>query len=360
MSEFAEVRDYYATRNRLILLEARLHDALCKVTENEYWHSSGECFIHPVIVHPEWQNIKDRIYPLIMIWQLAYMIYPLVDKWKSFNPFSRNSYFMERLRVIYEVIDAVECGYFKNHQLPPEIININQLEAASLEDKAKIKIHIDDLANLIKQGGINWWYSKWVRLWVAHIKRATKPKLAFSPAPEIVLVKGLFDEASFFQESPTEPFEMQEVEAPEWAGIKRKYVNSFTLWQEKYRYRNIHPVFEDQVEWIERNLNTERLIEIQPIYMAGDPRPPTYKLGEKPQPSTDDKNTNAPQTIQPQKPATRLQLQVLALQRIRATLPAKSTKSEIFEKCKEQEKTLFCVISRSRFDQIWIEAKKGY
>lgn len=71
-------------------------------------------------------------------------------------------------------------------------------------------------------------------------------------------------------------------------------------------------------------------------------------------------SSDNPPTTQPQKPATRLQLQVLALQRIRATLPTKSTKGEIFEKCKEQEKTLFGVISRARFNQIWIEAQKGY
>lgn len=286
MSESDEVRAYYARRNRLMLFEAKLHLALCKVTENEYWRSSGECFIHPAIVHPEWEKIKDRIYPVVMIWQLAYMVYPFVDEWESFNPFLRQSYFMERLRVIYDVIDAVECGYFKNYQLPPEIESMNQLEVSSIENKAKIKIHVDDLASAIKQGGLNWWCSKWVSLWLAHTKRTTKPKLAFSPAPEPVLIKGLFDESPFFQESKERPFEMQEVEAPEWAGIKRTYVDSFILWQEKYRYKNIHPVFENQLEWLERNLNTERVIEIQPMYMAGDPKPPTYKLGEKPQPST--------------------------------------------------------------------------
>lgn len=88
-------------------------------------------------------------------------------------------------------------------------------------------------------------------------------------------------------------------------------------------------------------------------------------LFEKRSRSNSERTTHIPTTtdqeaINPQQPATRLQLQVQALHRIRATMPAKSTKGEIFEKCKEQEKTLFGVISRPRFNQIWIEAKKGY
>lgn len=298
MAEPKEVRDYYANRNRLILLHAKLHDALCKVTEDEYWSSSGACHIHHDIVHPEWEKIKDRIYPTLMIWQIAYMVNPFRDVWLTHNPFDRNSHFMERLQVMYEIIDCVECGYIKNYQLPPEIQNPSQLEIASLENKVKIKIHFDELADAIKKGGLNWWNSKWVRLWVAHSTRAKKPKLPFLPAPEAVHIQGVFNEQKFFYKEVDEgSFDLQEVQAPEWAGITQNYVDSFIIWQEKYRSRNIHPVFENMADLLEKNLNTESVIEIQPLYMAGDPRPPTYKLGEKPQPGSD--TTTDPQAIQP-------------------------------------------------------------
>ncbi|MDQ5769565.1 hypothetical protein [Thiothrix subterranea] len=293
MSESDEVREYYAQRNKLILLEAKLHDAFCKITENAYWDSSGSCDINPAIVHPEWLKIKDRIYPSLMIWQIAYMVCPFRDVWYSNNPIV-GGYFSERWRVMYEMIDCIECGYIKNYQLPPEISNPSQLETASLDYKVRIKVHFDDLANAIRSGGFAYWNSKWIRLWVAHSTRSEKPKLPFSPPPELIHVQGIFNEKGFFREIEGKPFELEEVTAPEWAGIKQTYADSFLIWQEKYRHRNIHPVFEDNLEWLERNLNTERVIEIQPMYMAGDPRPPTYKLGEKPQPSTIPTTTEPP------------------------------------------------------------------
>lgn len=356
MAESDEVREYYTQRNKVILLEARLHDAFCKITEDFYWDSSGACDINPAIVHSEWLKIKDRIYPSLMIWQIAYMVCPFRDAWLNHNPFSCNSYFMKRLKIMYEIIDYIECGYIKSYQLPPEIINSSQLETASLDYKVRVKVHFDDLAAAIKSGGFGFWNSRWIRLWVAHSTRARKPKLPFSPPPEPVHIQGVFNETAFFREIDGKPFKLHEVHAPECTGIKQIYVDSFLLWQEKYRSRNIHPVFEDQIEWIEKNLDTKTVIEVQPIYIAGDPRPPTYKLGEKPRSST---LNNLP-FIPLQNPATRMQLQVLALNRIRATMPANSTKGEIFEECKVQENTLFGVIGRSRFDQIWIEAKKGY
>ncbi len=103
MSESKEVAEYYANKNRLILLHSRLHDALCKSTTDEYWSSSGACDIHPDIVHPEWKNIKERIYPNIMIWQIAYMLYPFRDAWETHNPFSHHSFFIERLQVMYQM-----------------------------------------------------------------------------------------------------------------------------------------------------------------------------------------------------------------------------------------------------------------
>lgn len=285
MAESDEVREYYTQRNKLILLEARLHDAFCKITEDFYWDSSGDCDINPAIVHSEWLKIKDRIYPSLMIWQIAYMVCPFCDVWYSNNPIV-GGYFSERLNVMYEIVDCIECGYIKNYQLPPEISNVNQLETASLDYKVRIKVHFDDLATAIKSGGFGFWNSRWIRLWVAHSTRARKPKLPFSPPPEPVHIQGVFNETAFFREIDGKPFKLHEVHAPDSTGIKQIYVDSFLLWQEKYRSRNIHPVFEDQIEWIEKNLDTKTVIEVQPIYMAGDPRPPTYKLGEKPQPNT--------------------------------------------------------------------------
>lgn len=285
MAESDEVREYYAQRNKLILLEARLHDAFCKITEDSYWDSSGTYDIHPAIAHPEWINIKDRIYPSLMIWQIAYMVCPFRDVWHSNNPIV-GGYFSERWSVMYEIIDCIECGYINNYQLPPEISNPSQLEAASLDYKVRIKVHFDDLANAIRSGGFAYWHSKWIRVWVAHSTRSKKPKLPFSPPLEPIHVQGIFNEQGFFREVEGKPFELEEVTAPDWTGIKQTYADSFTIWQEKYRHRNIHPVFENQLEWLKCNLNTASVIEIQPIYMAGDPKPPTYKLGEKPQPNT--------------------------------------------------------------------------
>lgn len=286
MAESDEVREYYAQRNKLILLEARLHDAFCKITEDSYWDSSGTYDINPAIAHPEWLNIKDRIYPSLMIWQIAYMVCPFRDVWHSNNPIV-GGYFSERWNVMYEIIDCIECGYINNYQLPPEISNPSQLEAASLDYKVRIKVHFDDLANAIRSGGFAYWNSKWIRLWVAHSTRSKKPKLPFSPPSEPIHVQGIFNEQGFFREVEGKPFELEEVTAPDWTGIKQTYADSFTIWQEKYRHRNIYPVFENQLEWLEHNLNTERVIEIQPMYMAGDPKPTTYKLGKNPQVNSD-------------------------------------------------------------------------
>jgi hypothetical protein len=136
---------------------------------------------------------------------------------------------------------------------------------------------------------------------VAHSKRARKPKLPFSSPPELVHIKGIFNDTAFFREVEGRPFELKEVEAPEYTGIKQVYVDSFLLWQEKHRFRCVYPVFEDQVEWLEHNLNTKTVIEIQPMFMAGDEKPPTYTLGEN-SPSSSIGNTNDLQAIQPQTP----------------------------------------------------------
>jgi hypothetical protein len=200
-----------------------------------------------------------------------------------------------------------------------------------MSTEPSIKIHFDDLAVSIKNGGLGFWNSKWVRLWVAHSSRGKKPKVPFSPPPELIHVQGLFNEEAFYREIEGKPFELQEITAPEWTGIKQVYADSFVLWQEKYRSRNIHPVFENDVEWLERNLNTERSIEIQPMYMAGEERPPTYKFGEKPRSSSD--NNNAPPTIHPQEP----DIEVLHPGN---TKPKRQTRERLKVLCKCHDKNL--------------------
>ena len=197
---------------------------------------------------------------------------------------------------------------------------------------------------------------RWVKLWVAHSKRARKPKLPFSSPPELVHIKGIFNDTAFFREVEGRPFELKEVEAPEYTGIKQVYVDSFLLWQEKHRFRCVYPVFEDQVEWLEHNLNTKTVIEIQPMFMAGDEKPPTYTLGEN-SPSSSIGNTNDLQAIQPQKPATRLDLQVQALLSIRATLPANATRKQVHAECQRKIPDLFS-IGFEGFKKIWNASNK--
>ena len=280
MEEPQLVKDYYANRNKLILLEAKMYDALCKVTEDAYWESSGAIAIHQAIVHPEWEKLKNRVKPSMMIWQIAYMVYPFKDKWHSYNPFI-NGYFSERLWLIYSLIECVESGYITDYQLPLGISEKSKVKHSSLVDKAQIEIHIKDLSESIKSCGLSWVFSKWVRLWNAHIKRSSRPSLPASPPPEPVHIVGLYGESAFFREIDDKPFELHEVEAPEWTGIKKSYVDSFELWQNKHRFRTDHPVFESEIHYIRKNLLVDYELEVQPMFEWGNPPPPTYKFSQE-------------------------------------------------------------------------------
>jgi hypothetical protein len=90
--------------------------------------------------------------------------------------------------------------------------------------------------------------------------------------------------------------------------------------------------------------------------MAGDEKPPTYTLGEN-SPSSSIGNTNDLQAIQPQKPATRLDLQVQALLSIRATLPANATRKQVHAECQRKIPNLFS-IGFDGFKRIWNASNK--
>lgn len=280
MKEPQLVRDYYANRNKLILLEAKLHDALCKVSEDAYWSSSGGISIHQALVHPEWEKLKDRVKPSMMIWQIAYMVYPFKDIWHSYNPFGK-SYFTERLWLTYSLIECIENGYIRDYQIPFGIPDKSKVKHSSLLDKSQIEIHIKDLSESIKKGGLSWIFSKWVKLWNTHIKRSSRPSLPVSPPPEPVHVVGMYGESAYFKEIDGQPFELHEVEAPEYTGIKKSHVDSFEFWQARHRIRTDYPMPESVIDTVENQLNVDYELEVEPAFEWGQARPLNYKFSDR-------------------------------------------------------------------------------
>ena len=130
-------------QTRLILLYARLHDALIAAVEDEREHNPL-CSIPDAVALPEWHGIKNAITKPLSIWNIAVMRYPYRDVWPTDNPQLPN-FANKRRWLVYDLLDAVYRDEIKIYQYPDEIDNQAMFKRANVNHQAKAEIHVNSL-----------------------------------------------------------------------------------------------------------------------------------------------------------------------------------------------------------------------
>lgn len=269
----SEPETRHSERIRLIELKARLFDAAKEIIEPAYHETA--CDIPDLLVHPAWSKIKNTINPVVMVWELAFVVYPFKDTTIHNNPFMMDSYSWKRRNLIYEIISAIDAGNIK--VASGTSYNAN----AGLEEKAQTKINIEDLAEAFKKNRLFWMYSYWVKVWHLAIIKATGYPQAISPSLEPVDVMAKSCGSSMpIRESQTKPLCWEEIPPDECPHLTQATYDFFELWKHQRNERNNHPISENIGRIVQRNLNLNYELEVHPTYQFGEPRPESTPLSQ--------------------------------------------------------------------------------
>lgn len=134
--------------------------------------------------HPVWGILKDSITETLALWQVALLYYPFRDKINTDHPHAFN--FKNRRRyVVFDLLDSIYSGGLKIYSIPtPEIESTVHFESSPIEYQVKAKIHVNDLAEAIRNFNVSSSYSKLVKQWRMLAARRSQPTLGFMDAPE--------------------------------------------------------------------------------------------------------------------------------------------------------------------------------
>lgn len=248
-------------------LELSLQDAIRAIAQREHQRQPG--IVPSFLAEPTWELIKKNIHPELMIWQIAYLFYPLTDPIKTKNPRVISSFFCKRLYFMYQLIELVGNGRLSDYELPPTIPSKRHLKSATIEDKVQICIHIERLAESFRCGDLSSVISPVIRVWNAYIQKAKKPSLIFIPCPDVVHVVGNYPKNSYFV-CMSGPFEYQEGDYLSLNLEGTRFVDSFMYWRENH-YSLGHKLNEDLAGYLNENLNLSRRVKVSKDGECGEP-----------------------------------------------------------------------------------------
>lgn len=164
-------------------LSSHEHDSLCRKIHAD--RCKGILTNIPEeLQHPAWGIIKDSITETLALWQVALLYYPFRDKINTDHPQAFN--FKNRRRyVVFDLLDSIYSGGLKLYSIPTsEIESTVHFESSPIEYQVKAKIHVNDLAEAIRNFNVSSVYSKLVKQWRMLAARRSQPTLSFMDAPE--------------------------------------------------------------------------------------------------------------------------------------------------------------------------------
>lgn len=253
-----------------------------QVAQREHMKNPSVSQIPESLAVPIWQTLKRAIQPKLMIWQIAYLYFPLTDSPENKNPRAYWTCHSARLHWMYGLIECIETGRIEQYELPPSIQSECDINKASLEEKARIRLHIRVVSKAIENGDLSWLQSEVIRIWNAYIQLADLPMQSFMPCPEPIRVSGIFSESPAFEGVYPEL---------ESESIKRSEVDSYQYWRENHYPAYGVPVAQRYADRLQNDLNLERIINVEGKKLSSDDDPAfdVFGLlddleGEKPEP----------------------------------------------------------------------------
>lgn len=238
-------------RHRLVLLYARLHDALIAAVEDERLHNPL-CPIPDAVALPEWHGIKNAITKPLSIWNIALMRYPYRDVWPTDNPNSQN-FANKRRWLVYELLDAVYRDEIKIYQYPVEIDNQAMFKRADINHQAKAEIHVNSLRAAIVEDCVYWGHFKVVKLWDSLATACQSPSLPFQDPPTPIRLQNTFTNIAFFRSSPDDVLTMQTTTENLPEDINLEFMDSWEIWRQQHAWKR-NPIQGKAREIIHRHL----------------------------------------------------------------------------------------------------------